>query len=80
MGKTYIGLTRKFISEKDCIEKTNDLLANSVNKLVLFSMYIQALFTDRGTEISTSVFFNELENRETIVATYKVVASAKTVV
>ena len=42
-------------------------------------MDIQALFTDRGTEISTSAFFNELENREIIVATYKG-ASAKTVV
>lgn len=42
-------------------------------------MDIQALFTDRGTENPTSAFFNELGNREIIVATYKV-ASAKMVV
>lgn len=37
-------------------------------------MDIQALFTDMGTEIPTSAFFNELGNREIIVATYNVVA------
>ena len=67
--------------EKRLYRKTREtFLANSVNTLVLLVWISKhSLFTDRGTEISTPAFFNELGNREIIVATYKV-ASAKMVV
>lgn len=62
-------------------------LANSINKLILLlwiskhpsNISLLPYEQDRGTEIPTSAFFNELGNTEIIVATYKV-ASAKMVV
>lgn len=51
--------------EKRLYRKTPmTFLANSINKLVLFSMYIQALFTDRELKFPHLLFFNEILKTE----------------